>query len=341
MTQQKFDQMLRIDDAAFLDAGRRAVATRQRIEEVADAVTARGYESILFVGSGGTYANAWPYEELARKRSRLPVRVLEAAELVQTGDPLLGPGALVVVTSVSGTTEDVLAALEVVRKAGAHVIAFVPADGTPIGAAADDVVLTVGEWRGWDLYLLLLLTRLLRERGEYSEYDALAAELEHLPAAMLDVAHRTDPVASAFAAAHTTGDYMFTIGSGNLWGFTYIYSMCVLEEMLWIRTTRVTAAEFFHGSLELIEPRTPILVLQGEDEHRPLTERVIRFARRVSGDVTVFDTKDYPLTGFSDRFRPLLAPFVMNVATRRLSLHLQKHRGHDLDTRRYYRVVEY
>ncbi|CAM5644093.1 hypothetical protein SGLAM104S_10161 [Streptomyces glaucescens] len=95
-----------------------------------------------------------------------------------------------------------------------------------------------------------------------------------LPGILLDVARQAEPTAAAFAEAHKDTDYHFLVGGGNLWGFTYLYSMCILEEMQWLRTTRVHSAEFFHGSLELLEEDTSVLVFQGEDEdphplHRP------------------------------------------------------------------------
>ncbi|HEY5221879.1 MAG TPA: SIS domain-containing protein [Microbacteriaceae bacterium] len=332
---------LAIDEEAFVKAGANAVARRKQIEHVADELSERGVTSLVFIGSGGTYANAFQFEQLARLSSTLPVRVLVAAEVVESGDPLLTSTSVAVFTSDSGTTEDVRAAIDYCRSQGVHTVGFVPVADSPIALAVDSYIQTEKDWRGWDIYLLLLTTRLLSARGEFDGYDELAQELASLPDALLDAARRADPIAQAFARAHRDSDYMFLVGSGNLWGFTYIYSMCVLEEMLWIRTTRVTGAEFFHGSLELIERDTPLLILQGEDFSRPITDRAIRFAQEYSNDVTVLDSKDYALTGISERFRPLLSSAVIGAATRRISLHLQNERERDLTLRRYYRVVKY
>ena len=49
------------------------------------------------------------------------------------------------------------------------------------------------------------------------------------------------------------------VGSGNLWGSTYCFAMCYLEEMQWIHTKSITAPEFFHGTLELLEEDTSIM----------------------------------------------------------------------------------
>ena len=63
--------------------------------------------------------------------------------------------------------------------------------------------------------------------------------------------------------------------------------------------------------------------------------------KQVSDDVTIFDTKDYPLEGISPEFRGLLAPVVLDTVMGRVSKHLERVREHSLDLRRYYRVVEY
>ncbi|MDZ7673046.1 MAG: hypothetical protein U5K53_09505 [Halanaerobiales bacterium] len=55
--------------------------------------------------------------------------------------------------------------------------------------------------------------------------------------------------------------------------------LCVsLEEMQWIKTKSIHAAEFFHGTLELVEEDTSIIMLYGEDETRPLMDRVYGFS---------------------------------------------------------------
>lgn len=47
---------------------------------------------------------------------------------------------------------------------------------------------------------------------------------------------------------------------------------CILEEMQWIKTKSIHAAEYFHGTLELVEEDTSLILFYGEDETRPLME---------------------------------------------------------------------
>ncbi|GII05279.1 SIS domain-containing protein [Planobispora takensis] len=333
--------MLRFNEPEFLKQMESAVALRPQIEELVDRLVEEGFGNLFLVGAGGTYAQMWPYELLARRRSSLDVRAVIAAELVASGDASLGERSVVIFTSVSGTTDDSIRAIEYCRSKGAYTIGFTGYADSPIAQKVDVALISEPKTWPFDMQMLLFTGRLLSRRGEFDDYEAFADELANLPQIMLEVARQAEAGAAAFAEAHKDTDYHFLIGGGNLWGFTYLYSMCILEEMQWLRTTRVHSAEFFHGSLELLEEDTSVIVFQGEDEARSLTDRAEAFARRVSKDVTVFDTRDYALDGISPRFRGLVAPIVLDTVMGRVSKHLERVRDHSLDLRRYYRVMDY
>jgi len=331
--------MLGFNEAELREQLGSAVALRPQIEELVDQL--QGIDNVLLIGSGGTYAQMWPYEYLARRHSKLPIRAAISRELIESGDAWLGEGTLAVFASASGTTEDVLLAIDYVKSQGATTVAFTGIGDSPIAQNVDHALVCAPKTWPFDPQLLLLVGRIMNRRGEFPGYDSLADELVHLPDAVIEAAKATEEQASAFAEAHKDSDYVFLIGGGPLWGLTYLYSMCVLEEMQWLRTTRVNSAEFFHGSLELLEEDTPVLIFQGEDETRPLTDRAEAFAKRISNDVTVLDNRNYALDGFSQENRALIAPIVLDIALGRFSKHLERVRDHSLDLRRYYRVMDY
>ncbi|MEW9548263.1 SIS domain-containing protein [Nonomuraea sp. NPDC050783] len=333
--------MLGFNEPEFLAQSASAVGLRPQIEELVDRLVDEGFDTLLLVGAGGTYAQMWPYEHWARRSSTFDVRSAIAAELVVSGDARLGERTVALFTSVSGTTEDCVRAIEFCKAKGARTVSFTGHADSPIATMVDHALISQPKTWPFDFQLLLFVGRLLARRGEFDGYDKLAGELAGIPEILVEVARQAEPAAAAFAEAHKDTGYHFLIGGGNLWGFTYLYSMCILEEMQWLRTTRVHSAEFFHGSLELLEEDTSVVIFQGEDETRPLTDRAEAFARRVSKDVTVFDTRDYPLTGISPEFRGLLAPLVLDTVMSRVSKHLERVTGHSLDLRRYYRVMDY
>ncbi|MFL6558209.1 MAG: SIS domain-containing protein, partial [Bacillus sp. (in: firmicutes)] len=166
-------------------------------------------------------------------------------------------------------------------------------------------------------------------------------ELGHLPNALLKVKETVEGRAAAFARKHKETPYHILSGTGVDWGQTYYYGMCILEEMQWIKTRPVHASDFFHGTLELVEEDTSIILLKSEDRSRPLAERVERFAEHYTKELTVFDTKDYDLEGISEELRSLISPIVFAALLERVSCHLEEQRDHPLTTRRYYKKVPF
>ena len=51
------------------------------------------------------------------------------------------------------------------------------------------------------------------------------------------------------------------------------------------------AAEYFHGTLELVEEDTSLILFYGEDETRPLMDGVKNFSEKVTKVINIFDTK--------------------------------------------------
>ncbi|WIB77939.1 SIS domain-containing protein [Curtobacterium sp. MCPF17_002] len=318
-----------------------AIDLRPEIEAAVLDVLGRSPKNLYLVGAGGTYAAMLPYEVLMRSRSTFPTTAAIGKELMLLDDPNFGEGSVALFASVSGTTEDVIEAIEYAKSRGVLTVGFTGVADSPFAAALDVPLIAAPKGWPYDVQLLVFTLKFLSERGEFDGYDQFVADLQKLPDALVAAAEQAESTAEAFADEHRDTDYYFLVGGGNLWGLTYLYSMCVLEEMQWLRTTRVHSAEFFHGSLELIERDTAVLVFAGEDSTRPLTDRVIRFAEQYSDDVTVLDSKDYALGGIGQESRAFFAPLVLDVVSDRFSKHLERARDHSLDLRRYYRVVEY
>src|SRR5688572_14866133 len=129
--------MLGFDESTFRSQMASAADLRPQIEEVVDRLQSQGFDNIFLIGAGGTYAAMWPYEHLARRSSTLPVRSAIAAELVESGDATLGARSVAIFTSVSGTTEDSLRAIEFCKARGVTTIAFTGYPESPIAQAVD------------------------------------------------------------------------------------------------------------------------------------------------------------------------------------------------------------
>ena len=105
--------------------------------------------------------------------------------------------------------------------------------------------------------------RLLNRRGCFPKFDLFVEQTENVWAELLDMRKRFEPKAEEFARKYGLAPYTMFIGSGALWGETILFSMCILEEMQWKRTRYITSHDFFHGTLELLEPGVPVVLFKG------------------------------------------------------------------------------
>ena len=181
----------------------------------------------------------------------------------------------------------------------------------------------------------------MKANGDFPECDRFLENLRKMPEALLKVREKNDERALAFAEKHKDTKFHMCVGAGNTWGETYCFAMCVLEEMQWIATKSIHAAEFFHGTVEMTEKDMSFMLMKGEDETRPLVDRVENFVRKYSDVVEVWDTKDFELEGIDEDMRKFMSPMVMSSQLERVSAHFEHVRNHSLEIRRYYRTVEY
>jgi fructoselysine-6-phosphate deglycase len=166
-------------------------------------------------------------------------------------------------------------------------------------------------------------------------------QIKNLPDNIVEIYKKSDVKAKAFADAYCDSPLTYLVASGNLEDWATCYGMCIMEEMQWMPTRPISAANFFHGTLEVITRDIPVILIKGEDKTRPLMDRVERFVNTVSAHVTVFDTMEYELKGISEEFRWILAPIVARSSFQRVSVHLEHNRRHPLAIRRYYRRLDY
>ncbi|GAA2813475.1 hypothetical protein GCM10020219_102090 [Nonomuraea dietziae] len=160
----------------------------------------------------------WPYEHLARRASSLPVRSAIAAELIVSGDVTLGERSVVIFTSVSGTTDDSIRAIEYCKARGAYTVGFTGYADSPIAKSVDVALISEPKTWPFDMQMLLFMGRLLARRGEFDGYDKLADELAGIPGVLVEVAKQgpspwpppsprptRTPTTTSSSAAETSG----------------------------------------------------------------------------------------------------------------------------------------
>lgn len=337
--------MLKFDSNLFLQlVGEEGMAKKGEIERIVDEISNKSFKNIFLIGSGGTVAMMYPYEYIFKSNSSLDVHAEIAAELIVMNNRHLTKDSVCIFASVTGTTKETIAAAEFCKEKGATTIGLVAIPDTPLANAVDYCISTGREKHSFDtffVHLQLLTARFIHNHGEFPDYEQFTKELALLPQGIVQAVEAFDPRAEQFAIKHKETGYHMLVGAGNLWGNTYSYAMCILEEMQWIKSKSIHAAEFFHGTLELVEEDTSVILFKGEDETRTLVDRVERFAEKITKELFIIDTKDYPLEGISEKFRKFFAVNVNWALTGQISVYLERERNHPLELRRYYRKMEY
>jgi fructoselysine-6-phosphate deglycase len=338
--------MLHLDDDRFLAIQTAATASVNHIRDAVSRVIQGGASNVFFLGAGGAGILMQPAHDLLRRSSSFSSYLELNSELMHDGSVHLASDSLVIVPSLSGTTTEAVATIAYVKERGATVISFTGNAESPV-AQASDMTFTVAaadDTSSEVFYVqsLAVALAIMAERGEFSEWDQFADDMQKLPEALLAAKKAFEPRAAQLALDLASGEnYHIITSAGPSWTQAYYYGMCILEEMQWMRTRPVHASDFFHGTLELVEKGVSVISLKGEDTSRELSERVEAFVPRVSDRLSAIDTAEFALTGISESSRRRISHIVLATVLQRLSVHLQDVRRHPLEVRRYYRRLNY
>lgn len=331
--------MLNFDEAKVRQDHQNGVDMIPEVEKVVDQICDEGYDNIFLFGIGGTLLYAGQIMHTAKQLGcSLPLYLENATDFLYEGNKKFTKNSVVVIASLSGNTIEVEVAVDKAHEVGARVIGYVEVPESPLAKKVDHLVTTVGgEYYWW--YTVVL--RFMKNAGEFDAYDKLTSQMKNLPDAVVQIYKDADEEMKNYAEKYCDEPITYLVGSGNLEDWAVCYGMCIMEEMQWMRTRPISAANFFHGTLEVIERDIPVILIKGEDKTRPEMDRVEKFVNRVSAKVTVFDTKKFALPGIDEEFRGVLSPIVMRSAFMRLNVHLEHCRRHPIDIRRYYKALKY
>jgi fructoselysine-6-P-deglycase FrlB-like protein len=289
---------------------------------------------VFLVGSGGSYANALTAEYVWDRLLAHRVKALASYDLVWRRPQALGPGAVALFNSLSGETEDTVAALREAAARGARTVALVRDADTTLGREADVVVPYdyFFCYEGPVVAMLLTALELARRAGREAarEADLIEASLTRLPGILGPAVERELAAAEEKAAGFLDCSHLYVVGAGPLSSLAYKVALTVVMENIRIGATYCDASEFRHGPAEALERVHPdVLMLLGTDESRPLALRTLEILQRGSAHVLVYDAADQ-----DDTIHPLLTGLLLNSLTQCFVVHSALRRGiFDLDDR--------
>jgi fructoselysine 6-phosphate deglycase len=158
---------------------------------------------------------------------------------------------------------------------------------------------------------------------------------------MADTQVSNDKRAAEEARLYKDDRILYEVASGPMFNTAYVFGVCILMEMQWMHSYPIEAAEFFHGPFEIVDQNTPMVLMLGEDPSRPLMERVVRFCKKYTERLVIYDSKDFEMKGIDPAIRAIVAPYILEAALVRIAQRLAVWHNQPLSTRRYMWKTEY
>lgn len=239
---------------------------------------------------------------------------------------------LCVAISQSGRSPDLLATVEYLRRAGAHVVALVNDEESPLADMADSVLplragpeLSVAATKSY-IATLAAITDLV---AAWSEDAELADALSEAPA-LLEQAWQLDWSALVERLRNCRG--LYVIGRGLGLGIAQEAAL-KLKETCGLHAEAFSAAEIRHGPMALVGPGFPLLVFRQSDETREGIDDLIADVVAHGGEVMVAG----PAVGGAialpaPRAHPAIEPMLQIQSFYRAANALSLARGLDPDT---------
>ncbi|MEX5567294.1 SIS domain-containing protein [Pseudomonas syringae] len=324
-------------DAEFRRVIEAAVSQRERIGQVAKAA-AEGMRNLFLIGCGGSYNDFSAAIYRCDISAHVPSFCLNSEEFNRRRPALLGEGSVVLVASHNGTTQETIEAARWSRAAGARVIGFTKDKTTKLAAECDDVF-TYNSDRTIlapkQVLIGMMVLALLKESGSKLDFAAFDEAFSAVPKAFELAIEEAEESLHKIAVAFAAEPFTYVLSSGPNQGAGYGFAMCYLMEMQWKHASWFNANEFLHGAFEVVQPDTALLLFKGEDETRPVIDRVEAFLSKNTQRSLVIDSKDYSLPGVPASLRGDISPLLLSTLSKRLAEHYQAVTGHLLTDRRY------
>ncbi|HEX5500587.1 MAG TPA: SIS domain-containing protein, partial [Thermomicrobiales bacterium] len=308
------------------------------IADIAAGIAATQSPRLYFLGGGASLAAMLGGQYLLDRFTSVPSEAATGWQFLSRQPHAVDENAIVVLTSYSGETPEILEAKRFAEARGAKTIAITNTPATPLAQGATAVF----DYHSKAVFtaplaiVYLLAARIMEQRGENAAVGSqIAAGLADLPAKMALQAEQTQKPAKELAAAVGDIDVFYVVASGPNYGLGYKLALSVIIENLWKDAVPVDAGEFYHGPIEIVPrngaaaDRRAFLHLVGTDLSRAVSEQAIAFCRKMGSRQLIFDAAGYP------EFGELFAPFALFVPTEWWVMAMAAQKGHDVDERRW------
>ncbi len=308
------------------------------------------YDNIDIVACGSAYHAGLVGKSLIEEYANIPVNV-ELASEYRYKKNFCNEKTLTILVSQSGETADTLAALRKAKNSNTDTLGIINVVSSSIARESDNVLyikagaeISVATTKAYSAQVLMLSLIAINKsiiNGNISKDEAkdLLKDLKKLPddiAGIIDRKEEFDKVAEQIY----DNDDVFFLGRGIDYALSMEGSL-KLKEISYIHSEAYAAGELKHGTISLIETKTPVIAIVTDDKIDEKTVSNIKEVKARGADVTLITTeelnKKYDKSDFYDRkivvpstnrfFQPLLTILPLQL----LSYEVAKLRGESID----------
>ena len=305
-------------------------------------------KDVFFTACGGSLVDLYPgFYFINAESETMHSHWLTAKELIVSPSKFLKKGALVILCSHGGNTNETVNAAKLAKERGAAVITMTHNPNSI--CAQEDMNPVVYSWeddtnekeRPQGIVMRVLNELMKLQEPSYTKYEAILDGLEKadgiVRAAVKKVQNRT----WVFAEKYFEEPFLYIMGSGASYSQAYGFSICSLQEMQWMDCGYLNSAEYLHGPFEVTDEDHLYILMMSRGRNRMMDARVLTFLEKYGKKYEVIDADKLGMEAIDDSCVEYFTPMLFYTMTTVYRTALQDKRRHPLDMRRYMGVVEY
>ncbi len=299
------------------------------------------FEKIWIVACGTAYHAGLFGKDLFEKVLGVPVSVELASEF-RYREPIVGKNDLGIVISQSGETMDTIAATELLKENGSHVLALVNVVGSSLARMADSVFyLHVGPEIGvasTKAYLGMLVSQLViaKHWDAENKLDVSFDEIAELPKLIDHTMACEGQIKEISEKIYKKNDIYF-IGRGLDYALAAEGAL-KLKEISYLHAEALAAGELKHGTLALIEKGTPVIVTASQNHLLDkTTSNVQEVIARGAYVIAIGDSESEKLENISNDYvtlpdsNEILTTVISIIPLQFIAYHVANKNGQSID----------
>lgn len=262
------------------------------------------YNNIHIVACGSAMHAGLVGKYLFETYANIPVTVDVASEY-RYKNQIITDKTLVIIVSQSGETADTLAALRIAKTKGATVLAIVNVVGSTIARESDIIIysyagpeIAVATTKGYTSQIAILSTLAFEIGKQYmavDETNRIISEMKNIQDILNYVLLKKEEYKD-IAKKIYKNEHLFFIGRGIDYGACMEGSL-KLKEISYMHSEAYPAGELKHGTISLIENKTPIIAIATDKNLYEKTISNIKETKARGAFVIFITTEELDTTG--------------------------------------------